>query len=133
MVKPTASCSIGLAGAGNQEVDTVVSHPPGSDYQGIASGSLYTLMTPDANGVISFSVSGMQANLSYTADSGSAFATLSDQITISFIALFTPNPLGRPDLGDGKNQFVYDTTTPQGYLIFPGAVDIVGGSAGATA
>lgn len=106
MVKPTASCSIGLAGAGNQEVDTVVARPPGSDYQGVASGSLYTLMMPDTNGVISFSVSGMQANLTYTADSGSAFATLSDQITVSPITFSlsgtTPDSNGNQNILIGQ-------------------------------
>ncbi|MGI4791421.1 MAG: hypothetical protein ACRYFS_21545 [Janthinobacterium lividum] len=40
------------------------------------------------------------------------------------IVLSTPNPLNRPDLGDGTNQFVYDATAPSatapfGFLNFP--------------
>ncbi len=44
------------------------------------------------------------------------------------IVLSSPDPLGRPDLGDGKNQFVYTADTPDGYLYVPGAIQVVGGT-----
>lgn len=49
------------------------------------------------------------------------------------IQITNPNPLGRPDKGDGSNQFVYDATTLDGFLSFPGGVNIPGAVANETA
>ena len=52
-------------------------------------------------------------------------------ITVSTypITISAPDPLGRPDLGDGKNQYVYGAQQPDGYLYVPGAARAVGASA----
>ena len=42
------------------------------------------------------------------------------------IVLSWPDPFGRPDLGDGSNQYVYDASIPKGNLILPGVIAIPG-------
>lgn len=49
------------------------------------------------------------------------------------ITLLAPDPFGRPELGDGKNQFVYDATTPAGQLTLPITVSVFGSKAADTA
>ena len=49
------------------------------------------------------------------------------------ITLSAPDPFGRPDLGDGKNQFVYDATTPAANLVLPGIIGVPDASADDTA
>lgn len=44
------------------------------------------------------------------------------------ITLAAPDPFGRPDLGDGKNQFVYDAHEPDGILVVPASANVVGAS-----
>lgn len=44
------------------------------------------------------------------------------------ITIAAPDPLGRPDLGDGKNQYVYGAQQPDGFLYVPGAIQAVGAS-----
>lgn len=41
------------------------------------------------------------------------------------IVLASPSPFGLPTLGDGTNQFVYDSQTP-GQLLMPGAIQLMG-------
>ncbi len=42
------------------------------------------------------------------------------------ITLASPNPLTNPVLGDGTNQCLYDTTTPDGLLTVPAVVSVAG-------
>ena len=42
------------------------------------------------------------------------------------IVLSGPDPMGRPDLGDGKNQYTYDNEQPDGYLAVPASANAVG-------
>lgn len=42
------------------------------------------------------------------------------------VVVSSPNLLGRPDLGDGSNQFAYTADTPDGYLYVLGALQAVG-------
>lgn len=49
------------------------------------------------------------------------------------IVLSSPDPMGRPDLGDGKNQYVYDSQQPEGYLTVPATANAVGASSADTA
>ena len=44
------------------------------------------------------------------------------------ITLSAPDPFGRPDLGDGKNQYVYETSQPNGQLTVPASVYVPGAS-----
>lgn len=44
------------------------------------------------------------------------------------ISIASPNPGGRPDLGDGTNQFIYSSDSPDGFLYIPGAYQIMNGT-----
>lgn len=65
-----------------------------------------------------------------TGDSGVGNVSLT---TVAYpIVITTPNPMSRPDLGDGKNQFVYDNIVPgvapndKGHLFVDGIVQVPG-------
>lgn len=49
-------------------------------------------------------------------------------VTVNNITLSSPNPSGRPDLGDGSNQYTYGGQQPDGYLFVPGTTTVVGGT-----
>ena len=113
------SCSDGLG-------DPEVGSSSGQTLQGRSSGTRYGLGVP-SSGVISVSLTGAQANVRPTGvDSGMFGSSVNWAVTAYPIVLSSPDPLGRPDLGDGKNQFVYTADTPDGYLYVPGAIQVTG-------
>gem|GEM_PF-2638139 len=80
---------------------------------------------------INAALSGTLSGTTPTGDVGYTSYLIS---TVAFpIVLAGPDPMGRPDLGDGSNQFVYDATTPDGLLNFPGIITAVGATAADTA
>ena len=92
-----ASCSDGLSGASNAEVDHVVANPPSSPpgagystYSGSSSGTWYSVQTPDSSGKVGFSVSGLQSNVTFAPIDPTqnwAYAVLDDQITVSPVTI----------------------------------------------
>jgi hypothetical protein len=46
--------------------------------------------------------------------------------TVLLLALSAPDVNGHPDQGDGKNQFIYNTTSPNGVLNVPGSITYSG-------
>jgi len=67
-----------------------------------------------------------------TAIVGTDFLVARVVVTAPTITLAVPDPAGRPDKGDGTNQFVYDATA-NGLLNFPGSINVAGGTADITA
>ena len=72
-------------------------------------------------------------HLSAGSSGGTASTLTSLNVSVFPILLFTPNPLGRPDLGDGTNQYVYDSTQPNGLLTVPASVSVAGSAFADTA
>ena len=91
----------------------------GTDYV-IAGGNTFSVgCSPSMSVFLSRSSSGAGGSI----NSKLAYTAAAYPIVIS-----APEPLGRPDLGDGKNQFVYGAQQPDGYLYVPGALRAVGAS-----
>ncbi len=115
------SCSDGL---GDPEVDS----SSGQTLQGRSSGTRYGLGVP-SSGVISVSLTGAQANVNpMGVDSGMFGSSVDWAVTVYPIVLSSPDPLGRPDLGDGKNQFVYNGYAT-GQLLIPARITALGAGA----
>ena len=115
---PAASCSNGLS---DPEVDS----PSGQSYRGESRGTHYSVVFPEANGTVTVTLTGAQAHVPLSS-SGSYSSNVWYSVDAYPIVLSSPDPLGRPDLGDGKNQFVYTADTPDGYLYVPGAIQVTG-------
>lgn len=64
-----------------------------------------------------------------TATSGSMWPAMAVSESMFPIVLSSPDPLTRPDLGSGTNQFLYDSTMPNGKLVLAGVVAVVGSTA----
>ncbi len=115
---PAASCSNGL---GDPEIDA----SSGQSYRGESRGTHYSVVSPDANGTVTVTLTGAQAHVPLSS-SGLYGSNVRYDVDAYPIVISSPDPLGRPDLGDGKNQFVYSADTPDGYLYVPGALQAVG-------
>jgi hypothetical protein len=115
------SCGDGLG-------DPEVGSSSGQTLQGRSSGTRYGLGVP-SSGVISVSLTGAQANVRPTGvDSGMFGSSVNWAVTAYPIVLSSPDPLGRPDLGDGKNQFVYNGYAT-GQLLIPARITALGAGA----
>ena len=67
--------------------------------------------------------------ISGTSPGGAMYPVLGITENMYPIVLSSPDPFGRPDLGDGTNQFVYDAALPNGNLVVPGGISIPGTAA----
>ena len=99
---------------------------------GYVSGTKYSIGQP-SSGQITIGLTGATASVNPVSRSYTFGSTVDYQVDAYTIVISTPNPLGRPDQGDGTNQFVYDATTPNGLLNFPGSILIAGAGAAGTA
>lgn len=81
-----------------------------------------------ANNPIPYSVPGQNGQPATVNGGAGVYSDGVASVTVSPIIISAPNPLGRPDLGDGTNQSVYGAQQPDGYLYVPGALRAVGAS-----
>ncbi len=120
---PTGECSNGLGISQSLILTTDPNYPGQVSGHANCSSTRYTLhaggptvMLPTCSPVAHSANTSSQSKVHYSA-------------VLFPIVISAPDPLGRPDLGDGKNQRVYGAQQPDGYLYVPGAARAVGASA----
>ena len=130
ILRPNGGNGNGLSGSGTLNYSSSV---PDYFYNTQNSVTQYKVLPApgSANAVASVSPT-FQGTVSGTASS-SGLGMFSLNASACPIVVSNPNPMNRPDLGDGTNQSVYDATTPSGLLNFPGAIQAVGAAAADTA
>lgn len=126
------SSAKGLSGSGTLSYGSVV-----SDYfSGTASASqvtLYKVLLASGSPNVSVSI-GPVINHSYSGTPTGDYGVVTEVLQTGGcpIVLANPDPMGRPDLGDGKNQFTYGTEQPNGQLTVPASVYVPGASTAGT-
>ena len=101
--------------------------PPQIVYNACSTGITDTRYTINGGAVISLppiSPSAAASSSPYEQTS----ASVSYTVNAYPLTIAAPDPLGRPDLGDGNNQFVYGAQQPDGFLYIPGAIRAAGAS-----
>ncbi len=74
----------------------------------------------------------LTANVSGASEGDEGYSSLFTSTAAFPIVLAGPDPMGRPDLGDGSNQRVYGAEQPDGQLTVPASVYVPGASTDGT-
>ena len=136
-LKVNGSASSGIGTSGPLTISSCPAFQTQTDYAiltpGLDTGLVYKQLlfpsvTYDASGVVNTN-SGQYP----TAPEGESQNWASVRDDLYPLILAVPDPFARPDLGDGKNQFVYDATTPDGILTLPVTISVSGCSSAETA